>query len=217
MLTTLELRWFCPGALPAPVTQWFEQLDPEAGAIAPEAREDQYLLAPGCDYLGIKLRQGRLEVKWRQGETAPNPFGSQAEGRVELWRKWICADPDTELQLPLASSGARNWMGVAKARSQRRYQVGPHEALVLVPEGSVPESTCAVELTQLQIQDQTWWSLGFEAAGPMPELSNQLRTVANRLLQNYPGTELQSQNSYAYPHWLTLVVNSGLSEPEIPC
>ena len=63
MLISNELRWFYPGNLPENIQLWFQQnclLDP---LKSPEAREDVYLYSPGCDYLGIKLRQRRLEVK----------------------------------------------------------------------------------------------------------------------------------------------------------
>ncbi len=68
MLLSNELRWFYPGKLPENIQLWFQQnclIDP---LKSPEEREDVYLYSPGCDYLGIKLRQGRLEVKWRQAE-----------------------------------------------------------------------------------------------------------------------------------------------------
>jgi hypothetical protein len=33
-----------------------------------EPREDFQMNIPSCEYLGVKLRNERLEIKWRRGE-----------------------------------------------------------------------------------------------------------------------------------------------------
>ena len=88
MLTTAELRWFARGSLPAEIEHWFEQ-DQLGDHLAPaEEREDVYLYLPGCDYLGIKMRQGRLEIKWRKAELGVVGFEDRVEGKAEKWVKW---------------------------------------------------------------------------------------------------------------------------------
>jgi len=59
MQLTAELRWFYRGTLPK-VVQWFQQCQPAKHLAPPEER--LYLYSPECEYLGIKLRQGRLEM-----------------------------------------------------------------------------------------------------------------------------------------------------------
>ncbi|WP_235526439.1 hypothetical protein [Nostoc piscinale] len=81
MLTTIEVRWFYPGTIPTEIEEWFPQ------NCSPEKREDWYLYAPKCDYWGIKLRQERLEVKWRKAELGVLNVGELIEGRVEKWGK----------------------------------------------------------------------------------------------------------------------------------
>ncbi len=52
--------------------------------LAPvEERVDIYLYLPKCEYMGIKLRQGRLEVKWRKAELGIMHFGDTVEGKAE--------------------------------------------------------------------------------------------------------------------------------------
>lgn len=53
--TTCEVRWFIPGAIPTSLKTWF---DPSQ---QPEQRTDIYLYAPINNFVGIKLRKGRLE------------------------------------------------------------------------------------------------------------------------------------------------------------
>src|SRR5205807_8153515 len=57
-----ELRWFFPGRPPGPVVAWFE-----VNAEAPQTRVDVYLVLPGTDALGVKIRGSttNLELKLR--------------------------------------------------------------------------------------------------------------------------------------------------------
>jgi hypothetical protein len=187
MLTSLELRWFYPGELPQEISLWFEQDELEGQLQSPEEREDVYLYTPGCEYLGIKLRQGRLEVKWRQAELGIVHFGCQVKGRLEKWSKWLCEGPTAESFQTEAVMGQKTWVSVKKARSQRLYD------------------SCALELTQLRIKDKDWWSLAFETTGSDANVADKLQFLATQVFKTYSGSKLQAQDSYGYPHWLDVV------------
>lgn len=112
MLTTAELRWFNRGTLPSETSHWFDCL---GEALAPpEERVDLYLYLPGCDYLGIKLRQGRLEIKWRQAELEIVRFGDRVEGKAEKWGKWLCEDPTAQSFQTTDVVGEKAWVSVKK-------------------------------------------------------------------------------------------------------
>jgi hypothetical protein len=88
----------------------------QLGDLAPsEEREDVYLYTPGCEYMGVKLRQGRLEIKWRKAELGNLRFGNQVEGKVEKWGKWLCEDPTQQSFQPQDVVG-KSWVSVKKAR-----------------------------------------------------------------------------------------------------
>ena len=53
---------FFEGKIPINVTKILE----EAGLDTSENRTDHYLLVAGCDNIGIKVRNSRLEIKRRQ-------------------------------------------------------------------------------------------------------------------------------------------------------
>ncbi|MEW5858858.1 MAG: hypothetical protein AB1861_15960 [Cyanobacteriota bacterium] len=184
MLITVELRWFYRGTIPTEIERWFNQESLGGQLESPEDREDWYLYLPNCDYLGIKLRQGKLEIKWRQAELKVLHFGDLVEGKVEKWAKWTCEDPTSKCFIPAEVAGKESWLSVKKKRSQRVYQ------------------DCAVELTQLDINGKDWWSLAFEATGEDDKLMDNLETVASQVFQSYRGSGLRSQDSYAYPQWL---------------
>ena len=205
MQLTAELRWFYRGTLPSEIFQWFQQ-DQLGGHLAPpEEREDLYLYSPGCEYLGIKLRQGRLEIKWRKAELGVVHFGDRVEGKAEKWGKWLCEDPTAESFQPADVVG-KSWVSVKKVRSQRQYQVFPGESITAVPVTESIAQGCNVELTQLSINGNAWWSLAFEAEGEDDCLMEHLQAVATWVFKSYRGSNLQAEDSYAYPSWLCVVV-----------
>lgn len=187
MLTTLELRWFNRGTLPADVENWFQTDSPGKLLGSPERREDFYLYTPNCDYLNIKLRQGSLEVKWRKAQLGILRFSSGWQGNVEKWLKWSCQDPTEQSIMPVDVVGQQPWISVHKVRSQRLYQ------------------KITFELTQLTVKNDHWWSIAFEV---ITEEINQLDTferLVSQVAKTYRSPELLVNQSYAYPHWLSLV------------
>lgn len=188
MLTTIELRWFYRGTIPTEVKDWFG--DDLLGEHLPPTseREDWYLYLRGCDFVGVKLRQGKLEIKWRKAELGVMSFGEKLEGKVEKWAKWICEDPAEESFMLTDVVGDRSWMGVKKERSQRKYE------------------SCTMEVTKVSIGDDAWWSLGFEASGENPPAIYTLQSVASEVFKSYRGAGLKTEDSYGYPQWLSVVV-----------
>lgn len=200
MRTSLEMRWFCRGTLPKSIGQWFGSESLGGYLSPPEEREDLYLLIPGCDYLGVKLRGKNLQVKWRQAEFGAMQFGNRWEGKAEKWLKWICTDTMGPLPADLIATG--KWVKVKKKRAQRLYEVSAPGALMSVPvEAPIPQG-CSVEITQLNINGSAAWTLGFEAFGSESCLTENLQTVANWASKSYQGQKLTTEDSSSYPIWL---------------
>ncbi len=206
MLKTTELRWFCQGPLPDTVERWFQQDCPGESPEPLEEREDLYLLTAGCEHLSAKLRQEKLEIKWRGAELGALQLAKESEGQAEEWLKWICADLTAERIVPEAIVATGPWVKVAKARSQRKYQVFPDQSLAVVPVNQSIDQGCTVELTQLKITGKSWWSIAFEASGKANNLRGTLQPVARWVLTTYPGPKLRLRDSYAYPKWLSIIV-----------
>jgi len=202
MLTTAELRWFCSGTVPGAVENWFQQGCPGENVEPPEERTDLYLAIPQCEYLGIKLRQRQLEIKWREA-LGVSQLSNGLAGQLERWVKWTCQPvPET---LPEADLATGRWISVIKARLQRRYQVFPDQSLTAVPVTQSINQGCSVELTKLSVAGAHWWSLAFEAFAEDADRVNVLKVVADHVLTTYSGPKLQVQESYAYPKWLSIV------------
>ncbi|MGH8579874.1 MAG: hypothetical protein ACREVK_07080 [Gammaproteobacteria bacterium] len=80
-----EIRWFFPRALPDRLVQWFSQ---EAHLEHEGVRHDRYLLFPSCDTVGVKLREGLIEIKARVAPPVPFNLGPGLSGRTDQWVKW---------------------------------------------------------------------------------------------------------------------------------
>ncbi len=198
-----ELRWFYPGSPPEAIADWFEGNSPIPGPISPETREDLYLFTPGCDYLNIKWRQDRLEIKWRQAEWGEVQFGGCLSGNLETWKK--CACEGLSPGMPGDAEASETWVRVRKTRSQRFYQYHHSRIEPITGDRQVSQG-CSLELTHLAIADQPWWSLALEAFGPTDTLIDTLKATLTLISITYPAEyPLSGSASYAYPHWLQRV------------
>lgn len=190
---SLEVRWILPGPPGAAVTEWFARFE-----AAVEAREDTYLLDPRLPGVAVKLRSGRaLEVKVCQGSPGILEVAGCARGRLESWDKWSFPHD----QLGQGGAARPGWCPVGKLI--RRFTLaGPGGARV---PGLDEEAGCEVELTEVRVRGQAWWTLGFEATGPASRLRGELETAAAQVFaQVLPGgVELGTGNSQSYAQWLT--------------
>lgn len=207
MLTTYEVRWFYAGNIPENVEYWFKHNCLLSPIKVPEKREDVYLYLPKCDYLGIKLRQGALEIKWRYPQSNAIRFGSLIEGNLEKWKKWRCLD-STEETFQLAQIGDNPiWVRVAKVRYSQLYQVTANTAKPVSTDTDIDDvdNGCTLELTNVEINGNTWWSIALEAFGEHSKLKSNLQLTADFVFRDYNIFTLQVENSYSYPRLLTVI------------
>ena len=63
---------------------------------------------------------------------------------------------------------------------------------------------CEVELTEIRMGGQDWWTLGFEATGPADLLRSELEATAALVFAQAPpgGVELGPDESRSYAQWL---------------
>ena len=193
---SLEVRWILPGQPAAAVAGWFARFE-----AAVESRQDAYLLDPPLPGLSVKLRNGTaLEVKVYRGSPGILEVAGCARGRLESWDKWSFPhDPhDPSGQDGRAVPG---WRPVRKLI--RRFTLAGGQSGARVP-GLGQEAGCDVELTEVHVCGQAWWTLGFEATGPAGLLRKELETTAALVFaQALPsGMHLGTDNSQSYAQWL---------------
>jgi hypothetical protein len=192
---SLEVRWIVPGQLEAAMGRWFARFPAEL-----ESRVDTYLLDPHLPGLSVKVRGGRaLEVKAYRGSPGTLEVAGRARGRLESWQKWSfpCDPPSRGSGVPVG------WTPVRKRRRISRFPLAGSRARAHQP-GPGKEPGCEVELVEVAVRGQPWWSLGFEAAGPASLLRSELEAAAALVFaQALPGgVELGTEGSSSYEEWL---------------
>ncbi len=195
MFPTVETRWFYPGAIPSDVLAWYHY-----GECAPEAqptRIDYYLRLANTDDLGIKLREGRVEIKQRAAQYGVEHLHERVHGLVEGWRKWSFGVNDI-------GSGIGNigWIAIRKARRLRRYLVTDDGEIVALTGTEMITQGCNIELAEVTLHGEPWWSLAFETFGPEATLHTTFTRVAQHTLRGDTIPYLDAEHSYGYAHWL---------------
>ena len=192
---SLEVRWIFPGQLEAAVARWSARFPATA-----QSRVDAYLLDPQLRGLSVKIRGGgALEVKMYRGSPGILEVAGRARGRMEAWQKW--SFPISPLRQ--GSGTPVGWRPVRKKRRVGRF-LHPGGQIVAPAAGLDHEPGCQVELTEVHLGGQDWWTLGFEATGPADLLRSELHaTAALVFAQALPGSvEPGPDESRSYAEWL---------------
>lgn len=210
MLHTSEARWFIPERLPDAVLDWFragEAIDSEGVQV------HEYLLFPDCDSVGVKLREGRFEIKAMRGPSQPLslPFG--IKGRTEQWVKWSFASEALQALDPALHQSGR-WLKVRKERFLQRSSPERSRLMdITVMQDSLSLAGCNIEVTRIDVDadPRSWFSLGFEAFGPPALTARTLDGVLVAFFNEHgpvPGRTLNENESASYPAWLAKLGNT---------
>jgi hypothetical protein len=192
---SLEVRWILPGKLEGAVAGWFGRFPARI-----ESQKDAYLLDPHLRGLSVKIRGGRaLEVKMYRGSPGILDVKGRARGHMESWQKW--SFPIAPLSQ--ASSDQAGWRLVRKRRRISRFLLVDGRARA-APPALGQEPGCEVELTEVHMSGEAWWTLGFEATGPARLLRSELEsTAASVFAQALPGgMGLATDDCRSYAEWL---------------
>lgn len=204
MFPSLEVRWFYEGTVPVQVLEWFHAGKPTP--VEQPLRVDKYLRLGDTDALGIKLREGRIEIKQRQRQHGVIRFHDRVAGLAEHWLKWSFAPAEAAADWAGILVPTRSWISVRKERALSRYQIFADGRSAAASVDEYLQQGCHLELTRIQAEDQTWWSLAFEAFGDEASLRRNLLTVVEQVFARaqvpFP---LAATDSYGYPRWLVLL------------
>lgn len=192
---TLEVRWIHPGPVPGSMLAWLGPFDDLI-----EEREDRYLVDPPAPDLGVKIKGGvQLDLKVFRGSPGVLELPGGGKGRLEVWEKWTF--PLDGNALPPA--GASAWLALEKVRHRRSFRVAEGRVVERpVREAQLPG--CTVEVTEVTVDGEEWWTLGLEAVGRPESLHPELlATVAFVFREPSPdGVTLDRSTSMSYSGWL---------------
>lgn len=219
MYRSAEIRWYFAGGISEEVRSWFE--DEGLGTDEPE-RVDEYLAIPDCETVGVKVRDGRLEIKAMTVRPEPVNLPNGVNGWRDAWVKWSSAAAGMKSVRQLIDNAEDRWIFVRKGRHLRKF------SLESSPPAEVDAATrnlrkgCQIELTSIRAlaarQDgraitsrdwertAPWWSLSFEAFGDPSELFDHLDCAATHFFRDRPPIRLTAESSFSYPAWLARAV-----------
>ena len=192
---SLEVRWIVPGQLPSAMLEWFARFP--AGT---ETRQDAYLLQPRLRGLSVKLRDGSaLDVKSYLGSPGVLDLPGGGRGRLESWRKWSFP---SGLPGP-GGADLPGWVVVGKTRCGSWFPLASRPDLAQVRPPAAVEG-CMAELTEVWVRGEQWWSVGFEAVGPVRLRRGALEHAAGLVFARAlpPKVQFSLENSQSYAHWL---------------
>lgn len=207
MLHTSEARWFFKGELPNRVLAWFGSDPPEA----PEAQKDCYLVFPGCDSVGVKLRdtndpiRSAFEIKARLRGPTVTRLGPQVMARVDEWVKWSAPLDRYPKWADSIVSSEPTWITVDKQRRRRLFSVhrrGPTEVAL----DDQPDEGCAFELVTLAAGHEAWWTVGLESFGSAESVGHNLLSVGRFVFTESTPQELEIVQSLSYATWAAALV-----------
>ncbi len=208
MLTSAEVRWFFEGPIPGEIEQWFRR---SSLALQAAPREDHYLLFPAALGLGLKLREGRLEVKSLSKSLGVRTFAVDVAGTVQVWGKEAYGEPAVKEFERLHASNPDLWAAIVKERTLRKFSPDG-ETVTEVQAGTVfLRDGCNVELTRITVEGSAYWSFNFEAYGNPSRVEDYLQRVAAHILKDdrRPPCPFSAQHSCSYPEWLGKLAKKG--------
>jgi hypothetical protein len=195
-LITCEMRWVLDGALPEEVERWFHG---DREPAPPTWREDRYLILPGAADMGIKERQGRLEIKGRLAKLGSHAIAPGIEGGAERWCKWSYGAAGAP---PFGGLQGQETVALGKGRAQQHFLLQPGgRAQEVAQRDALQQRGFSLEITRIRLSGADHWSLGIEAAPDDNALLDDLLPALAIGLQGFP-LPLPPARSRSYPSWL---------------
>jgi hypothetical protein len=196
-----EIRWFCNDNLDE-VKDWWSSIDLPYNDEG--ERSDYYIFIPNVDFMGIKNREGRLEVKWRIPNSQKRLETTKFDGILEEWVKWSWSDSK-----PLVNDPAFNFLSeypkgpmikISKRRLSRKFKLLSGDKFEPVEWIDLSESGFSMELTEIILEKSKWWSIGFETLGN--KITPELFQIKIEEISNKIPLKLELENSFGYPRWI---------------
>jgi hypothetical protein len=213
MYYSAEARWF---HLDAPdekvITGWFKQYGKDFSGKW--ERADIYLLLDNLTTHGIKLREGKLEIKVRTHEWPSVTIAKLHEGKVNLWSKYSFTlqkeNPEVD-EVLRAFAGLRSiglnhdWIRVDKERLLVKFEVDPDlSTLRIVPETARPDQGCNVEFTRLKVNmSREYHTFNFEAFGKGVNVRKILDLSMAHVFSTLTVKGLKMENSLSFPEFIS--------------
>jgi hypothetical protein len=209
MISSQEVRWFLEGSIDQnpSLRHWVEHgaADPKwTGRLG--GKPDVYLIVPDATDIGIKWREGQLQIKGLESSLGTQKFTGNFEGKVERWMKWGYEGKSIETAFSPwfdPANAASRVVEVHKTRFLRKVRLNPFSsAPIEVDSRTLIDRGGALEVTDLRVGGQAFTSVAFEAFPNDSGMHGDFTAFVNAFLGRLNGVELTESNSMSYPAWL---------------
>lgn len=216
MLRSLELRWFFKGILPIRVYQWFTDILPGNEKFEEKPRDDYYLATQSID-LGVKFSRQQLQVKIRTDNVDFTLNNNNIQGSLEYWIRYdwdYLHNKENTKKDKLYDRFSS--IKIDKKRLIRKYKILDNQ-LIQIPIQNTTDTQCSIEITKINVKEQTWSTLGFDwfLNNKIPESTFIVDYITNNktfnktieeLFNQYPDLKItQIPNSFGYPYFLSKI------------
>ena len=213
-----EVRWFFEGNAKQyeSLKRWFETVTPvpkNSGVCSPvwDDRRDIYLIVPGSDDMGIKWREGELQIKGCVSSLGTQVFCGRHQGEVEHWMKWSYANTPAAYHRLFLTGKETGLVTVSvwKNRALRKVKFDtftgkPQE----VDAEAVVDRCLGFELTQLEVAGKAYYSLAFEASPIDSAMDVAFNQAVEAFLDGLTEISLTTDDSQSYPAWLGGIIEA---------
>jgi hypothetical protein len=211
-----EVRWFFEGQANQheSLKHWFETAAPipkNPGVGPPvwkgrlDDKPDVYLLVPGSDDMGIKWREGELQIKGRLSSLGTHVFCGRHQGKIERWIKWSYANtPEAYQRLFIGGKGTGLvTAAVQKTRALRKVRLDTMTGKAQeVDAETFVDRGLGCELTDLEVAGKAYCSLAFEAFPDDSAMDAAFTQAVEFFLGGLTSLDLAAAYSQSYPAWL---------------
>lgn len=202
MYKSKEIRWFTRENNHA-IIEWFSIHGITSSNILP--RTDFYLPFPGKEDISIKLREGNIEIKRRQGPAELFQLSENAAGYLENWVKWSFNIDKSDLSEHEIIEGKRqDWLPIYKERLGMKIELKDDGEWLIHGLEKKLASGCQLEYTSLTIGSMRWYTFAVEWFGE--ECITLEREKFPNVMGNY---RLDQSASLSYNAFITRLVSEG--------
>jgi hypothetical protein len=221
-LASHEVRWFFEGKANQhdSLKRWFETIAPiqieKIPGVGPpvwkgrlDDKPDVYLLVPGSDDMGIKWREGELQIKGRVSSLGTQVFRDRHQGKVERWIKWSYANTPASYQR-LFVAGKETELITASVRKTRALRKVRLDTLTgkaqEVDAKTFVDRGLGFELTDLEVAGKAYCSLAFEAFPNDSAMDAAFTEAVEAFVDGLTAFNLTTALSQSYPAFLGGVI-----------
>lgn len=219
-LASHEVRWFFEGRANQheSLKRWFETVAPipkDSGVGPPvwkirlNDEPDVYLLVPGSDDMGIKWREGELQIKGRVSSIGTQVYCERHQGKIERWVKWSYSDMPAGYKrlFVIGKETGLITASVRKTRALRKVRLDTMTGKAQeVDAETFVDRGLGFELTDLEVAGKAYCSLAFEAFPNDSAMDTAFTDAVEAFLDGLKDVDLTAACSQSYPAWLGGIV-----------